>query len=155
MRVLWAERKGAAKVSPGRTAFEDVLRQSDVVSLHCPLNAETRGLIGEAELRLMKPDAVLINTARGGIVDEAALAEALAAGRLAGAGLDVFEEEPPPRGNPLLALPNVVLSPHVAGITEDSARRMAVGAAQGVVDALAGRRPEAILNPEAWDRRRR
>ena len=77
MRVLWAERKGAEKVGPGRTAFAELLRQSDVVSLHCPLNDATRGLIGEAELRLMKPEAILINTARGGIVDEAALAEQL------------------------------------------------------------------------------
>ena len=77
MRVLWAERKGAEKVGPGRTAFAELLRQSDVVSLHCPLNDATRGLIGEAELRLMKPEAILINPARGGIVDEAALVRAL------------------------------------------------------------------------------
>ena len=134
MRVLWAEHKGvdAAKVSPGRTAFEDVLRQSDVVSLHCPLNAETRGLIGEAELRLMKPDAVLINTARGGIVDEAALARALKEGWIGGAGFDVLSQEPPREGNPLLELdlPNFILTPHVAWA---SARAM-----QALLDQLTG-----------------
>ena len=132
MRVLWAERKGAAKVSPGRTAFEDVLRQSDVVSLHCPLNAETRGLIGEAELRLMKPDAVLINTARGGIVDEAALARALKEGWIGGAGFDVLSQEPPREGNPLLELdlPNFILTPHVAWAS--------AGAMQALLDQLTG-----------------
>ena len=134
MRVLWAEHKGvdAAKVSPGRTAFEDVLRQSDVVSLHCPLNAETRGLIGEAELRLMKPDAVLINTARGGIVDEAALARALKEGWIGGAGFDVLSQEPPREGNPLLELdlPNVILTPHVAWAS--------AGAMQALLDQLTG-----------------
>ncbi len=119
---------GAEKVH----GLDAMLARADIVSIHTPLTAETRGLLGRGRLARMKPGAVLINTARGGIVDEAALAEALAAGRLAGAGLDVFEEEPPSAGNPLLALPNVVLSPHVAGITEDSARRMAVDAAQGV-----------------------
>ncbi|MBL8662572.1 MAG: hydroxyacid dehydrogenase [Candidatus Odyssella sp.] len=142
---------GAEKVH----GLDALLARADIVSIHTPLTAETRGLIGRGRLAHMKPGAVLVNTARGGIVDEAALADALAAGKLGGAGLDVFEDEPPARGNPLLALPNVVLSPHMAGITEDSARRMAVGAAQGVVDALAGRKPEAILNPEAWDGRRR
>ena len=134
MRVLWAEHKGvdAAKVSPGRTAFEDVLRQSDVVSLHCPLNAETRGLIGEAELRLMKPDAVLINTARGGIVDEAALARALKEGWIGGAGFDVLSQEPPREGNPLLELdlPNFILTPHVAWAS--------AGAMQALLDQLTG-----------------
>ena len=77
MRVLWGEHKGETKVRPGRTAFGDVLREADVISLHCPLNDATRGMIGEAELKQMKPDAVLINTARGGLVDEAALARAL------------------------------------------------------------------------------
>jgi glycerate dehydrogenase len=134
MRVLWAERKGtaAAKVSPGRTAFADVLRQADVVSLHCPLNAETRGLIGEAELRLMRPDAILINTARGGIVDEAALACALREGRIGGAGFDVLSREPPREGNPLLAIdqPNFILTPHVAWAS--------AGAMQALLDQLTG-----------------
>jgi len=132
MRVLWAERKGAEKVSPGKTAFEAVLRESDVISLHCPLNDATRGLIGEAELRMMKPDAVLINTARGGIVDEAALARALKEGRIGGAGFDVLSKEPPREGNPLLALdlPNFILTPHVAWAS--------AGAMQTLLDQLTG-----------------
>lgn len=134
MRVLWAEHKGvdAAKVSPGRTAFEDVLRASDVISLHCPLNAETRGLIGEAELRLMKPDAILINTARGGLVDEAALVRALREGWIGGAGFDVLSKEPPREGNPLLELdlPNFILTPHVAWAS--------AGAMQALLDQLTG-----------------
>jgi len=135
--------------------LDAMLAAADVISIHVPLTAETRGLIGADRLARMKPSAILINTARGGIVDEAALAAALAAGRLGGAGIDVFEEEPPAPDNPLFQLPNVVLSPHVAGITEDSARRLAIGAAEGVLDVLAGRKPEALLNPEIWDRRRR
>jgi len=142
---------GAEKVH----GLDAMLARTDIVSIHTPLTEETRNLLGRRRLAQMKPGAILINTARGGIVDEAALADALAAGRLGGAGLDVFESEPPENDNPLLTLPNVVLSPHVAGITEDSARRMAVGAAQGVVDVLAGRKPEAILNPEVWPRRKR
>ena len=142
---------GAEKVE----RLDDLLARADVVSIHVPLTPETRGLIGRERLARMRPGAVLVNTARGGIVDEAALADALAAGRLGGAGIDVFEEEPPPPDHPLLRLPNVVLSPHVAGITEDSARRMSVGAAQGVVDLLAGRKPEAMLDPTVWERRRR
>jgi glycerate dehydrogenase len=116
MRVLWGEHKGEAKVRPGRTAFETVLREADVISLHCPLNDATRGMIGEAELRMMKPDAVLINTARGGLVDEAALARALKEGWIGGAGFDVLSKEPPREGNPLLEIdqPNFILTPHVA-----------------------------------------
>jgi D-3-phosphoglycerate dehydrogenase len=146
-----AEAMGARKIE----SLEAMLGEADIVSIHVPLTAETKGLIGRARIARMKPDAVLVNTARGGIVDEAALAEALATGRLSGAGIDVFENEPPANDNPLFKLPNVVLSPHVAGITEDSARKMAVGAAQGVVDVLQGRKPEALLNPEVWARRRR
>jgi glycerate dehydrogenase len=119
MKVLWAEHKGAAELRPGYTAFDHVLREADVVSLHCPLNERTRGLIGAAELRAMKRDAVLINTARGGLVDEAALAQALREGWIAGAGFDVLSKEPPKEGNLLLApdlldAPNFVLTPHVA-----------------------------------------
>ncbi|QKV56011.1 MAG: D-2-hydroxyacid dehydrogenase [Dechloromonas sp.] len=119
MRVLRAERKGATVLRPGYTAFDAVLREADAISLHCPLTPETRGLIGEAELRAMKPSALLINTARGGLVDEAALIRALNEGWIAGAGFDVITAEPPPAGHPmvapeLLALPNFLLTPHVA-----------------------------------------
>lgn len=119
MRVLRAERKGAVTVRPGYTAFPEVLAQVDAISLHCPLTPETTDLIGEAELQAMKPSALLINTARGGIVDEAALIRALKEGWIAGAGFDVITAEPPPAGHPmvdpqLLALPNFLLTPHVA-----------------------------------------
>lgn len=100
--------------------LRELLREADVVSLHTPLNATTRQLIGAAELALMKPTAILVNTARGPVVDEAALHAALVAGRLAGAGLDVFEQEPPPPDNPLLALDTVVLTAHLAGPTFES-----------------------------------
>lgn len=119
MRVLRAEHKGVAVVRPGYTAFAEVLATADAISLHCPLTPETTGLIGEAELRAMQPSALLINTARGGIVDEAALVRALKEGWIAGAGFDVLGVEPPPAGHPLLdpallALPNFLLTPHVA-----------------------------------------
>lgn len=119
MRVLRAEHKGAAAVRPGYTAFAEVLAKADAISLHCPLTAETTGLIGEPELRAMKRSALLINTARGGIVDEAALVRCLKEGWIAGAGFDVITAEPPPAGHlmvdpALLALPNFLLTPHVA-----------------------------------------
>lgn len=119
MHVLRAEQKGADRVRAGYTAFGEVLRRADAISLHCPLTAETQNLIGAAELRAMKPSALLINTARGGLVDEAALAVALREGWIAGVGFDVLSAEPPTMGNPLLApellnLPNFLLTPHVA-----------------------------------------
>ena len=116
MKVLLAERKGATEVRPGYTAFDTVMRESDVVTLHLPLNEQTRHLIGTAELSSMRPDALLINTARGGLVDESALLEALKTGRIAGAGFDVLSKEPPTEGHPLLDLnlPNFILTPHIA-----------------------------------------
>jgi glycerate dehydrogenase len=119
MRVLRAEHKGAAVVRPGYTAFAEVLAEADAISLHCPLTPETKDLIDEAELRAMKPSALLINTARGGIVNEAALILALKEGWIAGAGFDAITAEPPPANHPmvdpaLLALPNFLLTPHVA-----------------------------------------
>jgi len=119
MRVLRSERKGVSSVRPGYTPFEQALREADAISLHCPLTEETKSLIGETELRAMKPSALLINTARGGLVDEAALANALEQGWIAGAGFDVLTVEPPSAGNvlltpQLLALPNFLLTPHVA-----------------------------------------
>jgi glycerate dehydrogenase len=116
MKVLFAEHKGAAEIRPGYTGFEAVLRESDVITLHLPLNAQTRHLIGTAEFARMKPRALLINTARGGLVDETALLEALRSGRIAGAGFDVLGKEPPAAGHPLLDLdmPNFILTPHIA-----------------------------------------
>ena len=101
---------------------DDLLRQADVVSLHAPLTAETRGMIGERELRLMRPHAVLINTARGALIDEQALVRALDEEWIAGAGLDVLAQEPPDADNPLLTCPNVILTPHVAAGTRDAYR---------------------------------
>jgi glycerate dehydrogenase len=126
MAILIAERKGAVQVRPGRTLFEDVLRRADIVSLHCPRTPETVGLVGAPELALMKKDALLINTARGGLVDEIALAEALRSGRLGGAGVDVLSEEPPRNGSPLLtAIPNLIVTPHVAWASEQAVTKLA------------------------------
>lgn len=130
MRVLRAEHKGATAVRPGYTAFDTVLREADALTLHCPLTADTTGLIGEAELRAMKPTALLINTARGGLVDEAALIRALREGWIAGAGFDVITVEPPPADHPmlapdLLALPNFLLTPHVAWASRPAMQTLA------------------------------
>ncbi|HEV2802527.1 MAG TPA: D-2-hydroxyacid dehydrogenase [Pyrinomonadaceae bacterium] len=116
MQTLVAEHKGANSVRQGRTPFPEVLATSDVITLHTPLNEETRGLVGAAELAQMRSDAVLINCARGGVVDESALLEALRAGVIAGAGVDVLSREPPREGNALLEsdLPNLIVTPHVA-----------------------------------------
>lgn len=137
MRVLLAEHKGAKTVRAGRVAFEEVLKQSDVVSLHCPLTTETGGLIAAPELALMKPNAILINTARGGLVDEMALAEALWSGRLGGAGVDVLTQEPPRNGNPLLdpSIPNLIVTPHIAWTSQTALHTLA---------------EEVILNIEAF-----
>jgi glycerate dehydrogenase len=130
MRVLSAERKGVAVPRPGYVAFANALAEADVVSLHCPLLPETQHLIGEAELRAMKNTALLINTSRGGLVDEAALAAALKTGEIAGAGFDVLSKEPPTDGNPLLspellALPNFLLTPHVAWASRPAMQTLA------------------------------
>lgn len=127
MRVLVAERQGSTQTKPGRTPFAAVLRESDVITLHTPLTPETQNLIGAAELAQMKPDALLINTARGGLVDEAALAEALKNRRIGGAAFDVLTEEPPKHGNPLLDLdlPNLIVTPHNAWASRDAMQIMA------------------------------
>jgi glycerate dehydrogenase len=116
MNVLIAEHKGAVAIRPGYTAFEKVLQQSDVISLHLSMTKLNRHFISTKELNLMKTNALLINTARGGLVDEVALVVALSEGRIGGAGFDVLEKEPPREGNPLLELdmPNFILTPHVA-----------------------------------------
>ena len=129
--------------------FRDALPDADVVSLHLPLTEGTAGLIGAVELAAMKPTAILINAARGGLVDEAALHRALVEGGIGGAGLDTFAHEPPGPDNPLLALANVVLSPHSASLTEECRRRMAIACARNVLDAFDGTLDAAVVvNPE-------
>jgi glycerate dehydrogenase len=127
MNVLIAERKRAQVVREERTRFEEVLQQSDVVSLHCPLTEETRDLIAEAEFRLMKRDAILINTARGGLIRDAALIEALKSNQITGAGIDVLRAEPPRDGNALLdsELPNLIVTPHNAWASRQAMQTLA------------------------------
>ena len=125
--------------------LHDALPQMDVVSVHCPLNEKTKNLIGNHELSLMKPNALLINTARGGIVDEAALHDTLTQGGIAGAGIDVFVTEPTNPSLNLLELENVVVSPHCAGITVESSARTAWIAAQNILDGLDSRLDEAFV----------
>ncbi|HKG39318.1 MAG TPA: phosphoglycerate dehydrogenase [Conexibacter sp.] len=128
--------------------LDELLRRSEVVSLHAPLLAETENLIGARELALMRDDAILLNTSRGRLIDEDALFVALRDGSLRGAALDVFADEPP-AGSPLLELPNIVLSPHIGGISERSMATMTRQATASVVDVLAGREPVGVLNPAA------
>ena len=130
--------------------FQTLFGEADVVSLHCPLTDETRGMVDGAAFGLMKPGSLFVTTARGFIHDEAALAAALAEGRLAGAGIDVFDEEPPGPGHPLMAFDNVLLTPHVAGVTDVANREMARQAALQWLDIMAGRRPPRLVNPEVW-----
>ncbi len=138
--------RGAEKIE----VLDDLLRQADYVSINCPHTAETRGMIGAREYALMQPHVYFITTARGGIHDELALAEALREGRIAGAGLDVWEEEPPPTDHPLLQFDNVLVSPHIAGITRQSRHNIARIAAEQMLDVLDGKRPPRLLNPEVW-----
>ena len=127
MRVLVSEHKGKTAARAGHTPFDQVMREADVISLHTPLTPETRHMIGEREFGLMKPSAILINTARGNLVDEAALVDALKSGRIAGAGFDVLSVEPPREGNPLidLDLPNFILTPHVAWSSREAMQTLA------------------------------
>lgn len=141
MKVLVAEHKGAASVREGYTAFDTVLREADVISLHTPLTAETRHMIAAREFGLMKPSAILINTARGNLVDEAALLEALQSKRIAGAGFDVLAIEPPREGNPLLDLdlPNFILTPHVAWSSREAMQTLADQLVDNIEAFVAGR----------------
>jgi glyoxylate reductase len=139
-----------AEVGARHVDLETLLRESDVLTIHTPLNPETRGLISAAELALMKPDALLIHTARGGIVDEEALLAALGQGHLGGVGLDVFEGEPGPIDRRWLQAPRTVLSPHIGSATRGTRAAMARLVAQGVLDVLEGRRPQHLANPAVW-----
>jgi glycerate dehydrogenase len=127
MNVLISEHKNANAIREGRTSFAETLNQSDVVSLHCPLTEETRDLLGRAEFAMMKSSALLINTARGGLVEDAALIETLQNGSIAGAGYDALREEPPSHGSPLLDLdlPNFIVTPHVAWASNEAVQTLA------------------------------
>jgi lactate dehydrogenase-like 2-hydroxyacid dehydrogenase len=157
MRVVYHNRSRLPAVQEDGAiwmATEEVLRSADHVVLVVPYTQATHHLIGAAQLALLKPTAVLVNIARGGVVDDAALIEALQQGRLAAAGLDVFENEP--RLDPrFLTLDNVVLTPHIASSTRATRRAMARLAIDNLADVLAGKRPSALLNPDVWDCRRR
>jgi glyoxylate reductase len=145
MKIVYAQPR-ALDYAGEHLPLDELLRVADVVSIHCPLTPSTRHLIGDRELALMKPTAVLVNTARGPIVDERALAEALARGHLMGAGLDVFEDEPriPPA---LVEHPKVICLPHIGSAAERTRARMAETAAQSIADLFAGRRPAHPVNP--------
>lgn len=154
MRILYCDEQAAPpelerELGARRVRKEELLRESDFVSLHVPLTPATRHLIGAAELEQMKPTAILVNTARGPVVDEAALAEALERRTIWAAGLDVFEQEPHVHPK-LLELPNVVLAPHIASASYATRRRMSVMAAENAAAALAGRRPPNLVNPGVW-----
>lgn len=134
MQVLIAQRPGSQRANSDRLPLMDLLEQVDVLSLHCPLTGDTRNLIGEAELQVMKPGAILINTARGGIVDEPALARALREGWIAGAAVDVLREEPPRHDAVLLEpeIPNLIVTPHVAWASRESRQRLLNEVAQNI-----------------------
>jgi D-3-phosphoglycerate dehydrogenase len=141
-----------AHVGVEAVTFDKLLAEADAISIHVPLTPETRDLIGKQELARMKPSAFLINTSRGGIVDERALAVALKENRLGGAALDVLSGEPPPRDHPLRQAPNIILTPHLAFYSKESVIELQTKAAEEVARALKGEPPRSPLNPEVLTR---
>ena len=137
--------RGATKVE-----LDELLRRSDFVSINCPLDDSSRKMIGTREFGLMQKHAYFITTARGFIHDERALADALRSKQIAGAGLDVFDKEPPPADHPLLQFDNVIVSPHMAGVTREARANMGKIAAEQLIMALDGKRPPRIVNPQVW-----
>ncbi len=154
MRVLahdpYIEEKDFAERNAVSASWDDLLGASDFISVHCPRNEETMNLLDAAAFAKMKSGAIFINTARGGIHDEGALHAALSSGHLAAAGLDVWAVEPPPKDYPLLGLPNVLASPHTAGVTHESRHQVASYAGEQLLEIFAGRRPPRLLNPDVW-----
>jgi phosphoglycerate dehydrogenase-like enzyme len=138
--------RGAEPVS-----LEELAARSDFVSIHVPLTPETQGLVGESLLRSMKPRAFVVNTARGGLIDQDALVRALDEGWIAGAGVDVFQPERLPSDHPLLAQPTLIPTPHVAFYSEESVLELETLAAQNVAAIFDGRRPAAVVNPQVLD----
>jgi len=155
MRVLYTARSPKPQLEQALGAqwreLEALLGESDFVCVLAPLTAQTRHLIGAEQLARMKPEAFLINAARGAVVDESALIDALQRRRIAGAGLDVFEQEPLPPQSPLLAMPNVLALPHVGSATRETRHAMELCAAHNLIDALAGRRPRYLVNPQVLE----
>jgi phosphoglycerate dehydrogenase-like enzyme len=142
----------------GGTHVEDLIElaaQVDVLTVHTPLTTETHHLINRDVIRAMKPSGILVNAARGAVVDEEALIDALRDGHLAGAGLDVYDPEPPAPDNPLFEFEQVVVTPHVASFTDEGRRRMSLTVVEDMLRVLRGERPEYLANPEVWSRRRR
>ncbi len=157
MRILaydpYFDEKFAAEFNVERAeSVDQVLKEADFLSLHLPLMEETRGFINKARLSLMKPTAILVNTARGAIIDEAALAAALTAGQIYGAGLDVFATEPP-TNSPLLKCPRTVTLPHVSSNTPGALLAMGNGVTDAIIAVLNGKKPEFFVNPEVWANR--
>ncbi len=154
MRVLYVSREPRpaleAELGLRRVDKATLLSESDIVSLHVPLSPATRHWLGREELAAMKPGALLVNTARGGVVDQEALIEALRSGKLGGAALDVMEPEPLPTDSPLMTLPNVLLAPHIASASHATRGRMASMAVDNLLAALEGRRPPHCVNPELF-----
>ena len=139
----------AAEQSIERLPLDELLKVSDIVTIHAPLTPENKDLINARTLGLMKPAALLINAARGGMVNETDLYQALKTGRIAGAGLDVFEEEPP-HDSPLLDLENVVLTPHTAAFTHEAMNKMSMGVVEQLIDFYHGKKPVHLVNPEVF-----
>lgn len=147
MRVLFSERQNAAVIREGYTPFEEVLTSSDVYSLHAPLTPETKDMISQAEIARMKPDVILLNVSRGGLINEAALAEALRSGTIGGAGIDVLTVEPPSADNPLLAndLGNFIITPHTAFASEEALDKLVAILSNNINQFVAGN-PENVVN---------
>ncbi|MGQ9513750.1 MAG: 2-hydroxyacid dehydrogenase [Thermoproteota archaeon] len=159
MRILYSDsiRKSPEVENELQATYvplDTLLQMADIVSIHVPLTDKTRKMIGRRELSLMKKDAFLINTSRGGVIDEEALYDALKKGTISGAALDVLTEEPPSPDNPLLRMKNLIVTPHMASATEENRRRMAVVIAKDVTRVLEGRKPLYPLNPEAVKEKR-
>jgi phosphoglycerate dehydrogenase-like enzyme len=154
MRVIaWSFRDDharAAALGVEQVSLEELLSRADVVSLHVRNSPEAKGLIGRDQIARMKPTAILINTARGAVVDEAALADALRENRIAGAGLDVFVQEPLPKEHPFAGLENVVLTPHIGWVTHEASERLAAAPVENIARYLAGA-PTSVVNPAALE----
>jgi glyoxylate reductase len=155
MRVLYSGRREVPGFPGECVGFEELLERSDFVSAHVPLTPDTERMFDAGAFRRMKPTGIFVNTARGGVVDQVALREALSNGQIAGAGIDVTTPEPLPPDDPLLEAPNLVITPHLGSATRQTRVKMAELAVDGLSTALAGERPRCLVNPEAWDKRRR